>query len=100
MSNTLWFLICLVMGAIVAFASDLVASSICSRKEDSEKNESVGWKVFVYSWVLISAALVIPIRCISIIDQQNKEKIEQLTEQVDSLKTLHGPELDAKICKD
>jgi hypothetical protein len=96
MSNTLWIFICLVMGALVAFASGLVASSICSRKEDSEKNQSVGWKVLVYSWVLICAALAIPIRCISIIDQQNKEKIEQLTEQIDSLKALHGPGLDVK----
>ena len=94
MSNTLWIFICLVMGILIAIVCELLASSICSRKEDNEKNNSVGWRLLVYGWVLIFAASAISLRCVSIIDKHYKEKIEQLTEQIDSLKTLHGCGLD------
>lgn len=96
MSNTLWIFISLVMGVIVTLVCELLASSICSRKEDNEKNNSVGWRLFVYGWVLISVALAFSLRCVSVIDKQNKEKIEQLTEQVDSLKALYETGHDVK----
>lgn len=100
MSNTLWICICFVMGGLVAIVCEFLASSIHNKKEDLNKNEKVSVRLFIYGWVIIFASLMISLRCISIIDQQNKEKIEQLTEQIDSLKTLHGSELDTKICKD
>ncbi len=84
------------MGAILAIVCDLVASSICSGKEDSEKNKLISWRVFAYSLVLITITLAFSLRCIRIIDKQNKEKIEQLTEQIDSLKTLYETGYDVK----
>ena len=96
MSNTLWILISLVMWALLVLVCDLVASSICSGKEDSEKNKLISWGVFTYSLVLITVTLAFSLMCIGIIDKQNKEKIEQLTEQIDSLKTLHEAGYDVK----
>ena len=96
MSNTLWICICFVMGGLVAIVCEFLASSIHNKKEDLNKNEKVSVRLFIYGWVIIFASLMISLRCISIIDKQNKEKIEWLTEQVDSLKVLYETGHDVK----